>query len=134
MTQANIRASVIGAVNAAYVAAYPLVPIVYDNAAFDRNSPPAMWVEFEIKFAGGDQVGMSLIPRTRVHGFVYVSVWAREGTGSKASLQMLDWFAGQVGYASVGGVFLQAPEPVSGKGPPGWYLEQSKFYFYTAPA
>lgn len=131
--QAAIREALVGAVNADYVLAFPGVPIVYDNAAFDRNSPPPLWVEYEIMFAGGDQVGMSFVPRTRVHGFVYVTVWSRAGAGSKVNLSMLDWFSTQLAYRSFSGVQLQAAEPVGGGQPAGWFSEQIKLYFYTAP-
>lgn len=132
--QAAIREALIGAVNTDYVLVYPGVPIVYDNAAFDRNNPPPMFAEFEIKFAGADQVGMSVQPRTRVHGFVYVTVWSRAGTGSKANLAMLDWFSAQLAYRTVSGIQLQASEPVGAMVPPaGWFMEQIKLYFYTSP-
>ncbi len=132
--ETSTREALISLVNAAYVAAYPLVPIVYDNVAFDRNTPPDAWVEFNIEFTGGNQVGMSADPKTRLHGFVYVSVWCREGKGWKTASLMRDWFASQMKYKSSGGVNLQAPEPVGGKGPTGWDLKQIKFYFYTGPA
>lgn len=131
--QAAIREALIGLVNAAYVAAYPTVPIVYDNTTFDRNSPPQTWVEFEIKFMGGDQVGMSWSPKTRVHGFVYVTVWSREGAGTKSSLLMCDWFSAQLAYQSPTPICLQAAEPVSPSSPTGFHAEGIKLYFYSKP-
>lgn len=132
--QVAIREALIGAVNADYLLAFPGVPIVYDNMAFDRNTPPPMWVEYEVKFAGADQIGMSFVPKTRTHGFVYVTVWAREGAGSKANLTMLDWFTGKLAYKTFSGVNLQASEPVGGGQPQGWFMEQIKLYFHTSTA
>lgn len=132
--QAQIRESLIMLVNAPFMAAFPGIRLVTDNAPFDRNSPPDVWVEYEIKWAGGDQVGMSAIPLTRTHGWLYVTVWTREGTGSKTSLSMIDWFNTQLSYEATGGVNLQAPQPESVKGPPGWYCEQIKLYFFTDPS
>lgn len=132
--QAIIRNALVSAINDKFVTAYPGIPIVYDNAPFDRNSPPPIWVEYEIKFAGARQVSLGFIPKTRVHGFLYVTVWARDGTGTKNSLTMLDWFSSQLGYIAFGGVNLRAAEPVGGKGPAGWHIEQIKLYFYSDPA
>jgi hypothetical protein len=132
--QAAIREALISAVNADYVAAYPTVPIVYDNAPFDRNKPPPLWVEFEVKFVDGNQIGMAWAPKTRTHGFVYVTIYAKEGTGSKAALLMLDWFSTKLGYHSVGGVNLQAPSPVGDGSPKGWYTEQMKLYWWHDPS
>lgn len=134
MTQEAVRDALVEAVRVPYLAAYPNVPIVFPNAPFDRNSPPPIWVEYEIKFNGAGQVGMSQVPRTRVHGFLYVTVWAREGTGVRESLRMLDWFSEHLAYRSFDPVLLQAAEPVSDSPPVGWNIEQLKLYFYTKPA
>lgn len=132
--QAQIRESLIGLVHAPFLAAYPSLALVHDNVAFDRNNPPASWVEYEIKFAGGRPVGMAAAPKTRVHGFVYVTVWSREGTGWKASSQVADWFANQMQYKRAGTVELQAAEPTDLSGPTGWNLDGIKLYFYANPA
>ena len=134
MDQETIRDTLNGLVNVDYPLMYPDTAIVYDNQAFDRNSPPSLWVEYEIKFAGGSQIGMAAKPKTRIHGFVYVTVWAKEGAGTKTSARMIDWFTNKLQYASSNGVLLQAAEPVPDKGPVGWYTEQIKLYFYANPA
>lgn len=131
--QALIRESLIGLVRDNFLVAYPTVPIVFDNAPFDRNSPPAQWVEYEIKFSGGGQIAVAALPKTRIHGFLYVTVWVREGSGSKRALTMLDWFAQNLQYKSANRVHLQAAEPVSDSSPAGWYCEQLKLYFYADP-
>jgi hypothetical protein len=132
--QALIRESLIGLVRNDYIAAYPTIPIVFDNAPFDRNNPPAQWVEYEIKFSGGSQIALAALPKTRIHGFLYVTVWVREGTGSKTALTMLDWFAARLQYRAANRVQLQAAEPVPDSSPSGWYCEQLKLYFYSDPA
>lgn len=132
--QAAIREALISAVNADFAAAYPTIPIVYDNAPFDRNNPPATWVEYEVRFEDGAQVGLAQAPLTRLHGFVYVTVWAKEGAGSKQSLALLDWFSSQLKYKSVGGVNLQAPSPGGDGSPKGWYTCMLKFYWHSDPA
>lgn len=132
--QVPIRDSLVNVVAVPFAAAYPGVPLVVDNAPFDRNSPPPMWVEYEIKWGGGNQVGMSANPKTRIHGWIYVTVWVKENTGSKVALAVVDWFNSQLAYAAVPGVHLQAPEPESPTPPTGWYMEQLKLYFYSDPA
>lgn len=131
--QAQIREGLITLVSAPFAAAYPAVSLVVDNAPFDRNHPPPLWVEYEIKWAGGEQIGMAQSPKTRIHGWLYVTVWAREGTGSKKSLSIVDWFNSQLKYGYISGVNLQAPQPESVTAPTGWYLEQIKLYFYSDP-
>lgn len=133
--QAAIRESLVGLVAGDFEAAYPNVPIEYPNKdAVDRNNPPSMCVEYEIKWMDGVQIGMASAPKTRLHGFVYVTVWARRGDGTKASSEVIDWFSSRLKYASPTGVCLQAPEPSTPTPPIGWHLEQLKLYFYSAPA
>lgn len=131
--QYDVRAALIGAIDASFASAYPGKKIVYDNTAFDRNNAPDVWVEFEVKFGGGHQIGMSATPKTRVWGFLYVTVWTKDGAGWKQGDVIADWFATQLKYGSFGGVNLQAPEPVDEKGPTGWHLSAIKLYFYTGP-
>ena len=131
--QLAIRDAIVADVNAAFILAYPTVPLVHKNAPFDRNTPPEEWVEFEVKFMDAQQVGMNLVPRTRLKGFVYVSCWARSGTGSRRQIGIVDWFAAQLGYRTIGGAVLQAPQPTHATAPTGWEVEMVKFYFYTAP-
>lgn len=128
------KRSIINYVNVDYLAAYPTIPIFFDNAPFDGNTPPQAYVEFEIKFAGGNQVGMSQDPLTRTNGFIYVTAWQREGVSANDALLMLDWFESKLGYKSTGLVEIKVPEYVGGTAPAGWYMEQLKLYFHTKPA
>lgn len=121
------------AVAAPFSAAFPSLVIVFDNAPFDWSAPPPQFVEFEIKFLGGDQIGMAQQPRTRLSGYVYVSVLTREGKGSRSALLVLDWFSAQLGYASAGAVRLQAPEPAGTSEPKGWFIEKLKIAFFADP-
>jgi len=134
MNQETIRDTLNGLVSVDFPLAYPDIPIVYDNQPFDRNNPPERWVEYEIKFNGANQIGMAMNPKSRIHGFVYVTVWSKEGAGSKTSARLADWFTQKLQYASSNGVLLQAAEPVPDKPPVGWYIDQLKLYFYANPA
>lgn len=134
MSQVGIRNDLVNSIEGAYEVAYPGVPIAYPNAPFDRNNPKPLWCEFEIKFNGGDQIGISSSPHTRLHGFVYFSVWARSGAGLTESLSILDWVSTRLGYLSLPGLQVQAPQPESvAAPPPGWSIEQVKFYFFSSP-
>jgi hypothetical protein len=134
MSQVEIRDALVSFVDTPFKSEYPEIPLVHDNAPFDRNEPPPQWVEFEIKWAGAKQIGASFVPRTRIHGFVYVTVWVRQGVSARTALQTLDWFENKLKYSQIGPVHIQAAEPGSDTPPTGWYCEQLKFYFYSNPA
>lgn len=131
--QTAIRDAVVGYLNPLYVAAYPSIPIVYDNGPFDWNNPPETFVEVELEFYGGEQVGMAASPRRRISGYLYVCVRTREGRGSREALQLIDWFSNTLKFARVGTVVFREPEPEPSDGPPGWYFLHVKVPFLSDP-
>lgn len=127
----DIRKAIVEHVHTSYVAAFPAIPIVHDNQAFDWNDPPAQFVELEVEFQDAAQIGMSAIPTTRDSGFVYVTAYARAGKGVNASLRLLDWFRDRLGYATPGGVQLGAPAAAGPGKPAGWHTQGLKVPFYA---
>lgn len=127
----QIRELLINMVELPFQAAFPGIACVFDNQAFNWNDPPDRFVQFEIQFMDGDQIGASSSPRTRFKGFVYVTANARLGLGSKVTLQELEWFADALKYQSPGPVRLQAPRPTGSAEVKGWYSESLKVDFYA---
>lgn len=118
-------------VHTPYVTAYPSVPILYENGPFDWNSPPPFFVELEIKLYDGRPIGMSATPKTRLHGCVYVTTYAKKGSGNRTSKALLDWFFNHLKYQNAGAVRLQEPSPVDGDRFLDWYTEGLKVEFYA---
>lgn len=131
--QTDVRDAIVTAVSGPFEAAFPGVAIVYNNGPFDWNNPPAEFVEFEVEFYAGKQIGMSSTPKTRLSGYVYVSARKRDGTGHRTALQTLDWFSATLGYAILGRIQFQAPDPDGTATPPGWYIERLKIAFFADP-
>lgn len=127
----RVRAALLGAVYPAHEQAFPGVPVVIDNGPFDRNNAPDLWAELEIKFHGADQVNVAANPDTRQRGYVYLSVYARSGTGNKRSLEVLGWFANQLGYHRSELVQCQVPELVPEPEIRGWHIESLKVAFFA---
>lgn len=136
--QAAIREALIAHAKADFEATFAGEQMAYDNAPFDWANPPAHFIEFNVRFYDGGQIGASAAPRTRIKGFVYVTANIREGLGSKQPLAMLDWFAGKLGYATLAGagcrIVLKEPQPTGSSEPKGWYSEHLKIQFYADPA
>lgn len=133
-----IRDALVALVYADFIAAYPTVPIVTDNAPFDWNAPPERFVEFEVRHYAGAQIGLSASPRTRLRGFVYVSVNCRAGMGSKPALELLDWFIAALEYKIVAAsgvrISLQEADPTGVEVLKGWYSERLRVSFHADPA
>lgn len=134
----DIRAALIEHVKAPFEAAFPGVPLVFDNAPFDWGNPPERFVEVELEFYGGSQIGMNVAPRTRSHGYAYFTVHTREGFGSKWTLQALGWLLKRTEYAVLAGsgfrVVFKEADPEGSSSTKGWYSQTGKVMFRADPA
>lgn len=126
----TIRQEVVSHVNADFVAAYPSIPIVYDNQPFDFNNPPDLYVTLEVKPYAGQQINLGS-NKTRISGFIYVTAFIKEGDGTVEALDVLDWMADKLGYANLGITQVEAPSPEEGENLKGWHTESMKFAFYA---
>lgn len=122
------------AIDGPFSATYPGVPLAIDNKAFDWSNLPDVFAELELQFHGGQQIGMSASPKTRVMGHVYATVSARQGTGEVRLRSILSWFASQLEYKTIGRMQLQAAEPDTHAPAGGFFSEGIKVYFYADPA
>lgn len=132
--QEAIRDAIVAFLNPLFASAHPLTPILYDNAPFDWNDPPPSFVQFEIEFTGGDQVGISVNPKTRLNGLVRVCVSAKNGRGTKTSYALLDWFGTTLAYQKIGFANFQSPEPEGSNDSGGYHHQHLKLYFYSDPS
>lgn len=131
----TIRAALKQAVvDSGFAAAFPGVPVVYDNDPFDWGNPPERFVNVVIEFQGGAQIGMSSSPKTRVHGHAYICVYTREGLGAKVSAQIQKHFHDTFKYRTIGASHLQEPEPMGSDRRRGFYIEDLKVSFYADEA
>jgi hypothetical protein len=134
MTNSEIATAIKTRVYADFVAAYPNVPIVFDNDPFDWNAPPVQFVQFEVEFEDGAQIGISPAPKTRKRGCAYVTVLTREGAGNLTALDITDWFADKLGYYQTIRLHLQAPQPQVARAPTGWRHDALRVGWYADPA
>lgn len=129
----NIQKTIVGFLDAAFKTEFPDIPITYENQPFDWGNPPALFVEAEVKFYGGHQINLGS-PKTRHSGYVYVTVRAKEGTGTIKSKRVLDWVDQHLGYKNLSGIQLEAPQPVDDGPVRGWCTEGTKFFFQADEA
>lgn len=126
-----IVSAIYSTVNSGMQATYPTIPVALENQAFDYANPPPAYVEVEVKFYDANQIGASSSPKTRVAGYVYVTYVCREGAGTLAGLDILDYVAGLLKYKSIGAARLQAPTLQDSIPPKGWHIDELKVPFYA---
>ena len=136
--QVDIREAIVLMLKDSFPVEFPAIPLVFDNQPFDLNKPPKLFCEVETKFYDGKQINIAANPRTRIYGMVYVTVFAREGTGNRQSLLVIDWVTKQLEYQTrsnlVIQLILQAGRPNSLPDRKGWHIEELKVPFFADPA
>jgi len=129
----SIQTEIVTWFDAAFRAAYATIPLTYENQPFDWGNPPDTFVEFEVRFYSGHQINLGS-PKTRHGGYIYVTVWAKEGRGTIASKKIIDWIDDRLGYKALATVQIEAPQPDDSSHMKGWSVEGSKFRFYADEA
>ena len=127
----EIRRQITELVADSFALAYPTIPLVTDNEPFNWDSPPEAFVEFEVELLHGAQIGMSSRPKTRISGYVYISVKVREGTGAALAAELRSWFSSTLEYQSTDLVRLQAAARDGSSRSRGWYFLDLKVPFYA---
>lgn len=120
------RQSIVTYLDADWNAAFPTVPMVYDNQPFDWNNAPTNFVTLELQFYHAEQVNLGRSPMTRWNGYAYFGAYTKEGLGSVVLLQQLDWLAAKFKYATIDGIQFKAPSPDGTGAPKGFFGEHLK--------
>lgn len=128
---ADTVSSIYSLVDVAFTAQYPAIPLVLENQPFNWGDPPDKFVTLTIKFYEGSQIGIASAPKTRIGGFVYATLYAREGTGTLAGLDVLYFLAGLLAYKSPGAVRLQAARLDDTNPAVGWHTDDISVPFHA---
>lgn len=122
-TLKQARAAIVARVKSHWGAAYPGVPLFYDNAlpADAEVDQVDAYVVCEIRFDGGQQINLAPAPDHRTWGRVVFTAVVREGSGSSMALEYLDSLAGAMKFAQFGGIVTEAPAVGRPLTDEGWF-------------
>lgn len=123
--------SIYQAVLPSFTAQFPGIPITAENQPFDWANPEPKFAEVEVVFYDADQISLSESPGTRLHGYLYVCIYAKEGLGTMDRYAMIDWFSDLLKYQVVGPVQFRAPAVEKNDPPRGWHTLDLKCPFYA---
>ncbi|MEY2654883.1 MAG: hypothetical protein RLZZ524_1911 [Pseudomonadota bacterium] len=127
-----IRDAIVARVDPLFRAAYPDLMLVHDNQPFDRSVLPERWVEFTIEFDEAEQATIAVTsPRTRQRGCVHVDIYSRAGLGSRAGLQIIEWFVMLLAYERVGAAQFKVPQQSPANTAEGWYRQSLALPFFA---
>lgn len=132
----SVRLALLALVDPAFTASHPSVPLVYDNTPFDRNSPPDIYVEVDVRFNDARRIGVSNRSPIRDTGSVGFTVSVRENLGSKVAQDILWEIRELLRDKWSGSVEFHLPQNLPGPTVKGWYrpLLDAPFTLTTIPA
>lgn len=132
----NVRLALLDLVDPAFVANHPTIPLIYDNTPFDRNNPPDIYVEVDVRFTDSRRVGVSNKSPIRDTGTVGFTVSVRENLGSKVAQDLLWEIRELLRDKWSGNVEFHLPQNSPGPTIKGWYrpLLDAPFTLTTIPA
>lgn len=91
-----------------------------DTETVDLDSVGDQFLKICIEFADAHQATMGIDPIDRTLGFVVISVFTREGNGSRTALQVFDTIKQSTKFRDLGKVQLETPRPGDVERKGGW--------------
>lgn len=130
-TYVEARDALVFHLNTAWPAAYPTVPIYYENTLHvDLDSVGDAFVRAEVTFSDAVQASVETNPLTRVQGALYLVLMTREGLGTRTMLGYMDYLTGLFKYRTLNGVQTGAPAPMRTLMKDGWYYQELAVPFW----
>lgn len=129
-TYVSARDALVAHINTGWTTTYPSNRIFYDNTLkIDMNSVGDCFLRVEIDFMDAFQYDIDASPSHEVTGEVVLTLFTKEGTGTRTKLSMFDYLTSLFKLVKVGGVQCAVPRP--GKRVPrdGWVSEELKVEF-----
>ena len=121
-TYVAAREAIVAHLHPAWVAAYPNVPIFYENTlAVDLDAVPGgMFLMVSIPFSDSVRQGIDATPMSRVWGEVNLRLFSKDGMGVRSTLQVFDFLTSVLAYRKLSGVTLDAVVPGRNQTRDGW--------------
>ena len=132
-TYVQARDALVTYIDATWRAAYPGVEIFYENTRqVDLDTVGDKFVTVAIDFTDTLRMDMDAAPTSRSFGEVSFRLFAKEGVGTRTTLQMFDFLQAAMKYRAVSGVTLQCPTPGPKRSASGWmsFDLDVPFFFY----
>lgn len=132
-TYVNARESLVTALNSALTSGFPGTKVFYENTTqIDLDKVGVMFVAVAIDF--DDSIRMTIDPTatSKTFGEISLTVFAKEGQGTKSALQLFDFTTALLKYGSFGEVTTECPRPGRKISKQGWMSMELAvpFFFY----
>lgn len=128
----DIETSLIGFINADYIAQFPASPLVWGNMPFDYNNVPDVYATAMVSLETTEQLGVNS-PMDRHYGNIHFCVITKPGLGTGLANTISDWLYVAYKHQSVGGNEVRGAK-MAGEGAShdGWEIKLT-VPFVTSP-
>ena len=129
-TYTQARDTLATLVDTAWAAHYPAVPIFHENTKqIPLDKVGHSFVTVAVTFSDTLRTSVDTSPISESHGFLTLRLFAKEGSGVRATLGMIDFLTNTLKYQQVDGVTLDCPTPGRSLTRDGWTSTDIKVPF-----
>ena len=124
-TYVSARDALVAKVHQGWTTTYPANRILYDNTVkADLNTLGDCFARVEVDFTDAVQFDVDAAPSHEVFGDLVVTIFTKEGTGSRTKLGMFDYLTALFKMTKVDGVQCLVPRPGRKVAKDGWVSEE----------
>jgi hypothetical protein len=123
-TYVQARDALVARIHAGWTTTYPSNRILYDNTVkADLNTLGDCFLRVEVDFTDAVQYDIDAEPSHEVYGELLLTVFTKEGTGTRTKLSMFDYMTALFKRVKLGGVQCGIPRPGRKRSDSGWVSE-----------
>ena len=120
-TYVEARTAIVAHINPAWLAAYPDVKLLYENAeSVDLDTVGDSFMTVSIDFQDSMRMDMDLHPASKTWGVVTFRLFCKQGLGTMETLRRFEWLTTLMKYKTLSGVMLECPRPGKKVSRDGW--------------
>ncbi len=129
-TFTQARDAIVQALQDSWPAAYPTVPVFYDNAIPKDLDLLTEFLDCEIDFVESQQADIGPTPLMRSHGLLCLTLGVKAQSGYRTSLVRADFLSDTFRFSKKQGVNFQAPHLSNPAQTNGWFLTELMVPFF----
>ncbi len=99
----------------------PTLPVFWANTkVVDLDTVGSLFLRVEVEFTDARQLTINNDPEHRTYGMVYFSVFSKEGTGDRATLDLFEYLTNVVKFQRSANYTFLTPRPGRREARSGW--------------
>lgn len=122
-TYVQARDALVNTIHGNFTATYPTTDIFYENtikADLDKVTSPFVRIEIDFEDALQSDLDLDPVPGQEIFGTVFVTVFVKDGAGTRTTLALIDYFNTLMAFSGASGVHVGVPRQGKKIAKDGW--------------